>query len=53
MILVTMLYSLTPIFVRFFLPVAVHAYFDLFSGALQTYVFCILSMTFIGVAAQD
>jgi F-type H+-transporting ATPase subunit a len=53
MILVTMLYSLTPIFVQLFIPMAIHAYFDLVSGALQTYVFCILSMTFIGVATQD
>jgi F-type H+-transporting ATPase subunit a len=53
LILVTMLYSLTPIFVRLFVPAFVHAYFDLFSGALQTYIFCVLSMTFIGVATQD
>lgn len=29
-------------------PAALHAYFDLFSGAIQTYVFCMLTMTFIG-----
>lgn len=29
-------------------PAALHAYFDLFSGAIQTYVFCMLTMTYIG-----
>lgn len=28
-------------------PAALHVYFDLFSGAIQTYVFCMLTMTFI------
>lgn len=28
-------------------PAALHLYFDLFSGAIQTYVFCMLSMTYI------
>lgn len=28
-------------------PAALHAYFDLFSGAIQTYVFCMLTMTYI------
>ena len=33
-----------------FWPSVLHVYFDLFSGAIQTYVFCMLSMTFIGQA---
>ena len=28
-------------------PAALHFYFDLFSGAIQTYVFCMLTMTYI------
>lgn len=28
-------------------PAALHLYFDLFSGAIQTYVFCMLTMTYI------
>ena len=28
-------------------PGVLHAYFDLFSGAIQTYVFCMLTMVFI------
>ena len=38
-------------------PAALHAYFDLFSGAIQTYVFCMLTMTYIarsyGEEAQE
>ena len=28
-------------------PGALHLYFDLFSGGIQTYVFCMLTMTYI------
>lgn len=28
-------------------PAALHGYFDLFSGSIQTYVFCMLTMTYI------
>ena len=34
-------------------PAALHVYFDLFSGAIQTYVFCMLTMTYIGNAYGD
>lgn len=34
-------------------PAALHVYFDLFSGAIQTYVFCMLTMTFISNAIGD
>ena len=34
-------------------PAALHVYFDLFSGAIQTYVFCMLSMTYISNACGD
>jgi len=51
MILMSLVYSL-PIFVRFIIPSFLHAYFDLFSGALQTYIFCILSLSFINSAAD-
>lgn len=33
--------------VAFFWPAALHVYFDLFSGSIQTYVFCMLTMTYI------
>ena len=53
MILVSLFYTLTPVYARFFIPATLHAYFDLFSGVLQTYIFCVLSLTFIGVAASS
>ncbi|MEG0971663.1 MAG: F0F1 ATP synthase subunit A [Lachnospiraceae bacterium] len=31
-------------------PAALHVYFDLFSGSIQTYVFCMLTMTYINNA---
>lgn len=34
-------------------PAALHVYFDLFSGAIQTYVFCMLSMTYISDAIGE
>lgn len=36
--------------IAFFWPGALHVYFDLFSGAIQTYVFCMLTMTYISNA---
>ncbi|MBR3305761.1 MAG: F0F1 ATP synthase subunit A [Lachnospiraceae bacterium] len=34
-------------------PGALHVYFDMFSGAIQTYVFCMLTMTYIADAVGD
>lgn len=34
-------------------PAALHVYFDLFSGAIQTYVFCMLTMTYISNGIGD
>lgn len=34
-------------------PAALHVYFDLFSGGIQTYVFCMLTMTYIKDAIGD
>ena len=34
-------------------PGVLHVYFDLFSGAIQTYVFCMLTMTYIASACGD
>ncbi len=34
-------------------PAVLHVYFDLFSGAIQTYVFCMLTMTYIANEIGD
>lgn len=51
-ILMTLIYSMAPIYVRVGLPVVLHAYFDFITGALQAYIFCILSLVFIRGAAE-
>ena len=51
-IIMSLFYALMPIYFRFIIPAALHAYFDVFSGALQTYIFCVLSLTFIHTASS-
>lgn len=46
-IIMGMVYGMLPIALRFVLPDLLHAYFDVFAGALQAFIFTILSMTFI------
>jgi len=52
LIMMALIYALFPAFVTFLIPSFLHAYFDLFSGVLQTYIFVTLSMTFIAGAAE-
>ena len=40
-------YGMMPIFVKIGIPAALHVYCDLFSGCIQTYVFCMLTMVYI------
>lgn len=40
-------YGMMPIFVNIGIPAALHIYCDLFSGCIQTYVFCMLTMVYI------
>jgi F-type H+-transporting ATPase subunit a len=53
MTLMMLFYSLVPIVVQFFLPAALHGFFDLFSGTLQAYIFITLSLTFIATTVAD
>lgn len=46
-VMMALFYGLLPRLVTIGIPVFLHAYLDLFSGAIQTYVFCMLSMVFI------
>ena len=39
--------------VALFWPAVLHVYFDMFSGAIQTYVFCMLTMTYISDAIGE
>lgn len=52
LIMMSLIYSIVPIFAQFVIPAFLHAYFDLFSGILQTYIFVTLSLSFIAGAAE-
>ena len=49
-VMMALYYGLLPIFVKIGIPAVLHIYFDLFSGAIQTYVFCMLTMTYVSDA---
>ena len=40
-------YSMMPALAKIFVSPFLHAYLDLFSGCIQTYVFCMLTMTYL------
>ena len=52
LIMMQLLYSMAPVFTIFAIPAALHAYFDIFAGVLQTYIFVTLSLSFIAGAAE-
>ena len=51
-IILTLYYALTPIFVQFGIPSLLHAVFDVIFGALQTYIFVIISLMYVKGAAE-
>jgi F-type H+-transporting ATPase subunit a len=51
LIIMTFIYSYAPVYLRVIVPAALHAYFDVFLGLLQTYIFVAMSMTFIEYAS--
>jgi F-type H+-transporting ATPase subunit a len=52
LIMMSLLYSMAPMLARFVFPAALHAYFDLFSGLLQAYIFVTLSLSFISSSTE-
>lgn len=46
-------YGLMPLLVKLGIPAALHVYFDVFSGAIQTYVFCMLTMVYVNDKIAD
>jgi F-type H+-transporting ATPase subunit a len=46
-VMMGLIYGLLPIFVKLGIPAVLHVYFDIFSGAIQTYVFCMLTMVYV------
>lgn len=45
-VLMNLIYGLLPKYILIGIPSFLHAYFDVFSGCIQTYVFCMLTMVF-------
>ena len=51
-VILSLYYALTPLWVQLGIPAILHAFFDLFFGALQTYIFVILSLMYIKGATE-
>lgn len=51
-IILTLYYALTPVFVQIGIPSMLHAFFDVIFGALQTYIFVIISLMYVKGAAE-
>ena len=49
LVMTTLIYGLLG-YIATIWPAALHVYFDLFSGAIQTYVFCMLTTTYVSDA---
>lgn len=45
-VIMTLIYGLVPLVFKLGIPGFLHIYMDLFAGAIQTYVFCMLTMVF-------
>ncbi len=52
-IMLSLWYALMPWFAKIGIPSFLHAYFDLFSGVIQTYVFGMLTMVFVADRYPD
>jgi len=52
LIMMSLIYTLFPIPLRFVIPAALHVYFDIFAGVLQAYIFVTLSLSFIASSSE-
>ncbi|MGI6039042.1 MAG: F0F1 ATP synthase subunit A [Clostridiales bacterium] len=52
-IILTLWYALTPTLLQIGIPAALHAFFDVLIGFLQTYIFVIISLMYIRGAAEE
>lgn len=51
-IILTLYYALTPVLIQIGIPALMHAFFDIVIGALQTYIFVIISLMYVRGAAD-
>lgn len=52
-VMLGLVYGLLPRLATLIWPAALHAYLDMFSGAIQTFVFCMLTMVFVSDAIGE
>ncbi len=52
-ILMGLIYGLVPEALKVGIPAVIHIYCDIFSGAIQTYVFCMLTLVYINDKISD
>lgn len=52
-VMMGLLYGLLPRVLTLIWPAALHAYLDVFSGCIQAYVFCMLTMSFVSDAIGE
>lgn len=52
-ILLSLVYGISPLVLQLGFPAFLHAYFDIAAGILQAFIFMMLSITFVGLAAED
>lgn len=52
-VLMGLIYGLLPKLLTFGLPSVLHVYFDVFSGCIQAYVFCMLTMVYVNDKIAD
>lgn len=52
-ILMGLIYGLLPTVLTIGIPSVIHVYCDIFSGAIQTYVFCMLTMVYVNDKIAD
>ena len=52
-IIMALYYAMMPIWLKLGIPAIFHLYFDIFAGALQTFIFIMLSMTFVSSAMSE
>ncbi|ONI42200.1 ATP synthase F0 subunit A [Candidatus Epulonipiscium fishelsonii] len=51
-IIMGLYYAMMPWFMKIGIPSVLHLYFDIFAGVLQTFIFVMLSMTFVSSAME-
>ncbi|HHX60970.1 MAG TPA: F0F1 ATP synthase subunit A, partial [Epulopiscium sp.] len=51
-VIMALLYASLPQLLQFGVPSILHFYFDIFSGALQSFIFVMLSMTFVSSSLE-